>query len=83
MHDAVPGPEPTEFGAVSGSAGSEWMLSFASVAPEDVVSAAVRGMLRGRRSVIPGVAPRRWRPAGRLAPRSVLLPAARKALTRR
>jgi uncharacterized protein len=78
-----PGPSPTEFGAVSGSADSEWMLSFASVAPEDVVSAAVRGMLRGRRSVIPGVAPKALAAGGRLAPRSVLLPAARKALSRR
>jgi short-subunit dehydrogenase len=47
--------------------------------PEEVAAAAVRGMLRGRRSVIPGVASKALAAGGRFAPRSVLLPAARRA----
>jgi hypothetical protein len=49
------------------------------IAPEEVASAAIRGMLRGRRSVIPGVASKALAAGGRFAPRSVLLPAARRA----
>jgi short-subunit dehydrogenase len=46
---------------------------------EEVAAAAIRGMLRGRRSVIPGVASKALAAGGRFAPRSVLLPAARRA----
>ncbi len=74
-----PGPSPTEFGDVSGTADVDGVLGFASIAPEDVAAAAVRGMLRGRRTVIPGVATKALAAGGRFAPRSVLLPAARKA----
>jgi len=49
------------------------------IAPDEVASAAIRGMLRGRRSVIPGVASKALAAGGRFAPRSVLLPAARRA----
>jgi uncharacterized protein len=49
------------------------------IPPEEVAAAAVRGMLRGRRSVIPGVASKALAAGGRFAPRSVLLPAARRA----
>jgi short-subunit dehydrogenase len=51
------------------------------IPPEEVASAAVRGMLRGRRSVIPGVASKALAAGGRFAPRSVLLPAARRAVS--
>ncbi len=47
--------------------------------PDEVAAAAIRGMLRGRRSVIPGVASKALAAGGRFAPRSVLLPAARRA----
>lgn len=49
------------------------------IAPEEVATAAIRGMLRGRRSVIPGVASKALAAGGRFAPRSVLLPAAMRA----
>ena len=49
------------------------------IPPEEVAAAAIRGMLRGRRSVIPGVASKALAAGGRFAPRSVLLPAARRA----
>src|SRR5919205_1355719 len=76
----APGPVPTEFGAVAGTEGVESLVpGFVSEPPEEVAAAAVRGMLRGRRSVVPGTATKALATGGRYVPRSILLPAARRA----
>ena len=76
----APGPVPTEFGAVAGSESVESLVpGFVSEAPEEVAAAAVRGMLRGRRSVVPGAATKALATGGRHVPRSILLPVARRA----
>jgi uncharacterized protein len=76
----APGPVPTEFGAVAGTESVESLVpGFVSEAPEEVAAAAVRGMLRGRRSVVPGTATKALAAGGRYVPRSILLPAARRA----
>jgi uncharacterized protein len=75
-----PGPVPTEFGAVAGTDGAESLMpGFVTVDAQEVATAAVRGMLRGRRSVVPGTATKALATGGRYAPRSLLLPAARRA----
>ena len=52
-----PGPVPTEFDAVAGLEGVDSLVpGIATIDPEEVAAAAVRGMLRGRRSVVPGAA---------------------------
>jgi uncharacterized protein len=76
----APGPVPTEFGAVAGTESVDSLVpGFVSEAPEEVAAAAVRGMLRGRRSVVPGPATKALATGGRYVPRSILLPAARRA----
>jgi short-subunit dehydrogenase len=76
----APGPVPTEFGAVAGTGGVDSLVpGFVSEAPEEVAAAAVRGMLRGRRSVVPGAATKALATGGRHVPRSILLPVARRA----
>jgi short-subunit dehydrogenase len=76
----APGPVPTEFGAVAGTDAVDSLVpGFVSEAPEEVAAAAVRGMLRGRRSVVPGTATKALATGGRYVPRSILLPAARRA----
>jgi short-subunit dehydrogenase len=75
----APGPSATEFGLVAGTNGSQRTLPGASLSPEEIAAAAVRGMLRGRRSVIPGAATKALAAGGRFAPRGMLLSAARKA----
>jgi short-subunit dehydrogenase len=76
----APGPVPTEFGAVAGTAGVDSLVpGFVSEAPDEVAAAAVRGMLRGRRTVVPGAATKALATGGRHVPRSILLPVARRA----
>jgi short-subunit dehydrogenase len=75
----APGLSPAQMRALAGTNGSSEGAR-SSLPVEDVAAAAVRGMLRGRRSVIPGVANKALAAGGRFAPRSVLLPAARKAV---
>jgi len=76
----APGPVPTEFGAVAGTEGVDSLVpGFVSEPPEEVAAAAVRGMLRGRRSVVPGAATKALATGGRHVPRSLLLPVARRA----
>jgi len=75
-----PGPVATEFGHVAGVGKIEDMVPAGrAVSAEDVAAAAVRGMLHGRRSVVPGVATKGMALGGRLVPRSLLLPAAKRA----
>jgi short-subunit dehydrogenase len=76
----APGPVPTEFGAVAGTENVDSLVpGFVSEPPEEVAAAAVRGMLRGRRTVVPGAATKALATGGRHVPRSILLPVARRA----
>lgn len=73
-----PGPVETEFHQVAGLGhvtGAGGGLLWASA--EDTARAGVEAMLKGRRTATPGLASRVTLIAGRLAPRSVLLPLAR------
>src|SRR3954447_3144230 len=73
-----PGPSPTEFGEVARADGAEhYVPGFVAVAPDEIAAAGIKGMRRGRRTVIPGIATKPIAAGGRLVPRSVLLPVAR------
>ncbi|MCW3040865.1 MAG: short-chain dehydrogenase/reductase [Solirubrobacterales bacterium] len=75
-----PGPVATEFGAVAGVGRAEDMAPGGmSVPAQDVAAAAVRGMLHGKRTVTPGVATKGMVLGGRLIPRTLLLPAVKRA----
>jgi hypothetical protein len=74
-----PGPVKTEF--TDQHAGFDAAAStpdFVWMTAEDCARAAVRGLERGKRVVVPGVANRIGTVAGQHAPRSVLLAAARR-----
>ncbi len=72
-----PGPSPTEFGERAGvGIFPRAAVAPTSVPPAAVAEAGVRGMERGRRTVIPGALPRASAFGGRLVPRTLLLPAA-------
>ena len=72
-----PGPSPTEFGERAGvGLFPRAAVAPTSVSPEAIAEAGVRGMERGRRTVIPGALPRASALSGRLVPRTLLLPAA-------
>jgi short-subunit dehydrogenase len=74
-----PGPVSTEFGEVAGAEQvSSHVPGFVAVAPADVAAAGVKAMVRGRRSVLPGIATKALAAGGRFVPRSVLLPVARR-----
>jgi len=69
-----PGPVKTEFAEVAGSASFEdAMPSFAFVDARDVARAAVEGMVKGSRTVIPGRANWVQAQAGRISPRAITL----------
>ena len=75
-----PGPSPTEFGDRAGvGIFPRVAVTPTTVSPEAIAEAGVRGMERGRRTVIPGALPRASAFGGRLVPRTLLLPAARIA----
>jgi short-subunit dehydrogenase len=75
-----PGPVPTEFGAVAGTDDiGSYLPGFVSVTAGEVAAAGIRGMRRGRRSVVPGIATKVIATGGRLVPRTVLLPVARRS----
>jgi short-subunit dehydrogenase len=70
-----PGPVATEFGESAGVAEQEAQLPAAVVqSAAEVARAGIEGMLRGRRTVFPGVVPRALALGGHYTPRSVLLP---------
>lgn len=72
-----PGPVKTEFAQVAGSEGLEdSMPSFTLVEAGEVARQAVDGMEKGSRTVIPGIANAASAFAGRIAPRSLVLPVA-------
>jgi uncharacterized protein len=71
-----PGPVDTEFGEVAGVGEIEGRLpGFMSQSAREVASAGIEGMEKGKRMVFPGVAHNAVAQAGRLVPRSLLLPA--------
>jgi uncharacterized protein len=70
-----PGPVPTEWAEIANA--ERFSVPVVQVAPHDVAEAAIRGMLAGRRSVVPGVVPKFVSTGGRFAPRSLLLPVIR------
>lgn len=72
-----PGPVPTEWGDIAGVEDdlAPGVPAFAKVSARSVARAAVRGMIAGRRSVVPGAVPKVLAAGGRVAPRTVLLPA--------
>ncbi len=70
-----PGAVRTEFAEVAGSVGFEDTLpDFTIVTAQDVARQAVDAMERGRRDVVPGLPNRIQAIAGRIAPRTLLLP---------
>lgn len=70
-----PGPVPTEWAEIASA--ERWSVPGVQVSPEDVAEAAINGMIRGYRSVVPGAVPTAMTLVGRYTPRSVLLPAFR------
>jgi short-subunit dehydrogenase len=74
-----PGPTRTRFGAVAGLEGSEHATpGFLFGDPADVARAGVDAMVAGRRAVVPGVSNKLTSAGGRLIPRGLLLPLARR-----
>lgn len=79
-----PGPVKTEFGARAGVEAAEDKLpGFVTVSAEDVAAQAVKAMVKGKRTVVPGLVTKAMGLGGRFSPRTVLLPAAAKATDNR
>jgi short-subunit dehydrogenase len=73
-----PGPTKTEFVEVAEMQGLESNApGFLWQGADEVAHEAIEGMVRGRRTVIPGATNKVTAQAGRLTPRSVLLPVMR------
>lgn len=70
-----PGPVPTEWAEVADD--YHYSIGIAQVSPHEVAEEAIRGILAGKRSVIPGLVPKAASLGGRFTPRSILLPALR------
>lgn len=70
-----PGPVPTEWADIADA--QHYSIGIAQVTPHEVAEEAIRGMLAGKRSVIPGLVPKAASLGGRFTPRSILLPALR------
>lgn len=75
-----PGPVPTEWWRIAGGATPQ---GIAQVSAQHVAESAITAMLKGKRSVVPGLIPKVVGLGGRLTPRRVLLPALRTAAARR
>ena len=74
-----PGPVRTEWWKIAGAR----RVSIGQMSPRDVAEAAIAGMLKGKRSVVPGLVPKMTGLGGRFTPRCVLLPALRNAASLR
>lgn len=74
-----PGPVKTEFFDVAGDVPVEKLPASAWVTPRGVAEAAVAGLERGQRVVVPGAFPKVMALSSRFTPRSVLLPILRRA----
>jgi len=68
-----PGPTKTEFAAASGMAGTMIFSGPNVMAAGPVADAGYRGMMKGKRVVVPGLFNRLLIGAGRLAPRGLVL----------
>jgi short-subunit dehydrogenase len=68
-----PGPTTTEFGGVSGMAETVFFRGPNVMAVGPVAAAGYRGLMRGKRLVVPGLMNRLLVTAGRFVPRGVLL----------
>jgi short-subunit dehydrogenase len=78
-----PGPVETEFGQVAGVGELESQVpGFMAQSAEEVARAGIEAMIKGRRSVFPGMGPRVAAFSGRFAPRSALLPVAARLTER-
>ncbi len=78
-----PGPVKTEFGEKAGAGAAENAApDFLWDTPDTIARAGVEAMVKGRRSVIPGLGNQAAAAAGRLAPRSIFLPLARMGISR-
>jgi uncharacterized protein len=80
-----PGPVPTEFGVVANVGAfdeNRGLPKPISMDAPDVAEAGVQGMLRGARSVVPGLTWKATSVGGRFLPRSALLPAFKVAARR-
>jgi hypothetical protein len=75
-----PGPVATEWIEIADA--DSLRFSPAMVPVKDVAAAGVDGMVKGKRSVVPGVLPQAAAIAGRYAPRTALLPVLRKIVKR-
>lgn len=75
-----PGPVPTEWWDVAGA--DQSAVGFATTSAAAVAEAGITAMQQGKRLVVPGVAAKLMGVSGRLTPRSVLLPALRRASQR-
>lgn len=73
-----PGAVSTEFQSVAGTAVNEKTLGVRT--PDEVVSAALRALERGKTTVVPGLANRLGTIAVRVAPRSIVLRAAKTVM---
>jgi short-subunit dehydrogenase len=79
-----PGPVPTEWWEVAGAAMTPQSgLGAVTTSAREVADAAIAGMLEGKRLVVPGLGAKLMGVGGRLTPRGILLPALRRAATRR
>ncbi|GAB16986.1 putative oxidoreductase [Gordonia effusa NBRC 100432] len=75
----APGPVRTEFGAVAELGAIEAHLpGFAWVTADHVAEQAIRGIMAGRRRVVPGTVAKIQDVGGKLTPRSILSPILRK-----
>lgn len=75
-----PGPVHTEFGSRAGVGRAEEKLpGFVTVSARDVAVAAVGAMVKGKRTVVPGLVTKAIGLGGRFSPRSVLLPVTARA----
>ena len=75
-----PGPVPTEWWDIAGERPPGGSIQ---VSVHDVAEAGIEAMREGKRLVVPGLLPRLTGLGGRLTPRGLLLPALRRAATRR
>lgn len=79
-----PGPVPTEWWEVSGSSVTpDSGLGPLTTSARDVADAAIAGMQAGKRLVVPGLGAKLMGVGGRFTPRGLLLPALRRAASRR
>jgi short-subunit dehydrogenase len=78
-----PGPVPTEFAARAGISNSKLAPSMLSQSAEDVAEAGYRGLIAGRRTIVPGLLNKLITVLIRLTPRSLILAAVDARQSRR